>query len=294
MKRITHFASLATVLVALVACFALPAGAAELKELKIAFRQSKLPAFNSLKHLPFLEFLESHVGIPVKIRVGKDYQSVITSLAKGDVQVAFLGPFSYVLAHETTKGNVEPLVVGVRKSVRERVNSSIIVASDRSRVTDPSQFNKTHIFTVPDPASTSGYLVPFYRLMNLGLDPETDFKGIHIAGNHTAALMRVQNGLADGGASNMQTYEALLRSGMIDIDKVRIIWRSPNLPGGPVTVRTDLSGDLKYRLLKAFMTMPMQLGTYEYEGEIDHFTPAFDRQYNVIRGIRRQLIDSGG
>jgi len=294
MKRITTIVSLAAVLVAVFAFLAPPARAAELTELRIAFRQSKVPGFDSLKHLPFLEFLEKHVGMPVKLTVGKDYQSVITSLVTGEVQVAFLGPFSYVLAYETTKGNVEPLVVGIRASVHERVNSSIIVASDRSGVTDPSQFNRNHVFTVPDPASTSGYLVPFFRLMNLGLHPETDFKGIHIAGNHTAALMRVQNGQADGAASNMQTYEALLRAGMIDIDRVRIIWRSPNLPGGPVTVRKDLSGEIKYRLLKAFLTMPMELGTYEYEGRIDHFAPAFDREYHIIRGIRQQLIDIGG
>ncbi len=266
-----------------------PGRAAELTELKIALRPTKLATFNSLKHLPFLEYLEEHVGMPVKLRVGKDYETVIGDLNTGVVQVAFLGPFSYVLAREKTGGAVEPLAAGTRKSARRNAYNSIIVAGGRTKVMEPSQFNADHLFTVPDPASTSGYLLPFHRLVELGLDPKTTFKSIHIAGSHIATLLRVQKGDADGGASNMQTYNDLLKAGMIDIDSVRIIWRSPDLPEGPITVRKDLPGDIKYRLLKAFIAMPLNLGVYDYEGELIGFHPAFDRQYEVIRQIQRKI-----
>jgi len=266
-----------------------PGFSAELREIKIALRPNKLASFDSLTHLPFLQYLESKLGITVKLRVGKDYKTVINELQAGIVQVAFLGPFSYVLARETMGDGIEPLVVGLRKASHRGGYNSIIVAAGKSKVMNPSQFNQDHTFAVPDPASTSGYLLPFHKLMELGLDPNADFQSVHIAGSHIATLLRVQNGQADGGASNMQTYNDLLGAGMIDIDKVRIIWRSPDLPEGPVTMRQDVPGEIKYRLLKAFIAMPRNLGVYDYKDGLEGFRPAFDRQYDVIRNIRKRV-----
>lgn len=263
------------------------APAKEHSEIRIALRPAKTLEGAVQNHRPLIEYLEKKIGIPIKAHVGKNYKSVIEALRNKEVEIAYLGPYSYVLAHNALKGRIEPLVVGIRESARRNVYASIIVAAESTRITDPRQFNNSHVFSIPDPASTTGYLIPTYRFLQLGLEPNASFKSVHIAGNHAGALMAVQNGVADGAGTNILTYELLHRAGLIDIDKVRIIWKSPNLPLGPITVRKDVPGEIKYRLLKAFTSIPPGVGTYE--GKFERYEPAYDEKYKIIRNLYKEL-----
>ena len=58
-----------------------------------------------------LEIVAKHTGLKVDTFVGSDYNGTIEAMRNGHVDVALLGPFSYVLA--TTQAQVEAFAITV-------------------------------------------------------------------------------------------------------------------------------------------------------------------------------------
>jgi phosphonate transport system substrate-binding protein len=264
-----------------------PSSAAEMKVLRIALLPNEAPDKELKKHATMTNHLEKILGMKVKVQVGIDYTAVIEALRYNHVDVAYLGPFSYVLADIATKGNVEPLVVGVRKKSGKSAYNSVIVARTDSGINDPKDFGKKHTISFSDPASTSGYLVPSYRFAQLGIDPQKDFKQVIFAGGHVASLMALNSGKVDGAGTNLPTLEKSIAKGVVDGSKIKVIWKSPDIPGSPLTVRKDVSWKIKYLLLKAFMGIPE--GVDSYEGKMSGYEPAWDSAYDIIRDIKEKM-----
>ena len=263
--------------------------AAELKVLTIALAPNEAPDIEIKKHATMTKHLEKHLGIPVKVQVGIDYTAVTEALRNNHAQVAYLGPFGYVLAYEAMNGNVEPLVVGVRKSTQQTSYNSVIIARTDSGINKPKDFGKNSTISFSDPASTSGFLIPSYRFAQLGIDPQKDFKSVLFAGGHVASLTAVQNGKVDGAGTNLPSLERAIEKGMVKKEDIKVIWKSPDIPGSPVTIRKDLPWETKYKLIKAFTGIPEGVDTYE--GKMSRYQPAFDEQYDIIRDVKAKLKD---
>lgn len=64
------------------------------------------------KFKPTIEYLEKKLGTKVEPFVATDYSGVIEAMRSKKIDIAFLGPFSYVLAVD--KADAEAFAVGVR------------------------------------------------------------------------------------------------------------------------------------------------------------------------------------
>ena len=73
-----------------------------------------------------LSRLENTLGMPVVPYVATDYNGIIEALRSGKLDVAYLGPFSYVLA--TSVAAVEAFAVAVTKKTGQSAYRSVIVA----------------------------------------------------------------------------------------------------------------------------------------------------------------------
>src|SRR5262245_45199295 len=74
-----------------------------------------------------LDIVAQHTGMKVDTFVGSDYNATIEALRAGHIDVALLGPFSYVLA--TTVAPVEAFAVTVIARTMQPSYKSIIIAS---------------------------------------------------------------------------------------------------------------------------------------------------------------------
>ncbi len=288
-RKLTILSVFGALALALSPVVSAPASAAEMKELRIALLPNEAPDKELKKHATMTQHLEKILGMKVKVQVGIDYTAVIEALRNNHVHVAYLGPFSYILADEATNGNVEPLVVGVRKKTGKSAYNSVIIARTDSGINDAKDFGKKHTLSFSDPASTSGFLVPSYRFSQLGIDPQKDFKQVIFAGGHVASLMAVNSGKVDGAGTNLPSLQKAINDGVVDKSKIKIVWTSPDIPGSPLTVRKDVPWEIKYKLLKAFMGIPE--GVVSYEGKMAAYEPAFDEQYDIIREIKAKMKD---
>ena len=288
-RRLTILAVLGVLSVTVLPFISATLSAAEMKELRIGLLPNEAPDVEIKKHATMTQHLEKILGMKVKVQVGIDYTAIIEALRNKHIDVAYLGPFSYVLADIATDGNIEPLVVGVRKKTGKSAYNSVIVARTDSGINKPTEFGKKHTISFSDPASTSGFLVPSFRFAQLGIDPQKDFKQVIFAGGHTASLMALNSGKVDGAGTNLPSLQKAIAKGVVDKKNIKIVWTSPDIPGSPLTVRKDVPWEVKYKLLKAFMGIPE--GVDSYEGKMSGYEPAWDSAYDIIRDIKKKMAD---
>lgn len=116
-----------------------------------------------------LDIVAKHTGMKVDTFVGSDYNATIEALRAGHVDVALLGPFSYVLA--TTVAPVEAFAVTVISRTMQPSYQSIIIAAKDSNINSLADL-KGKTFAFVDPGSTSGFMVPSAAFIKAGITPE--------------------------------------------------------------------------------------------------------------------------
>src|SRR3954452_9542743 len=100
-----------------------------------------------------LDIVAKETGMKVEAFVGSDYNGTIEALRNGHVDVALLGPFSYILA--TTQAPVEAFAVTVIAKTMQPSYKAIIIAREDSPVKS-METAKGNTFAFVDPGSTSG------------------------------------------------------------------------------------------------------------------------------------------
>ena len=104
-----------------------------------------------------MDMLSKSLDMPVKPFVAADYNGVIEALRAKRLDVAYLGPFSYVLG--TTVADIEAFAVAeTKKAGRTSYHSLIVARKDSGIKSVPDLKGKTFAFV--DPSSTSGHLFP--------------------------------------------------------------------------------------------------------------------------------------
>ncbi len=95
-----------------------------------------------------LDIVAKHTGMKVDTFVGSDYNATIEALRAGHIDVALLGPFSYVLA--TTVAPVEAFAVTVIARTMQPSYQSIIIAPKDSKINSLADLKgKTFAFVDP-------------------------------------------------------------------------------------------------------------------------------------------------
>jgi len=283
MKRVILVLVLCMVTVSLLGCQ--KSGVGELTKIRIASFPTE-DVKEQLAHMePLRLYLEEKLGVPVEIIVTSDYSGTIEALRAGHIEVAWLGPFSYVLAAEVA--DAEALVGGIRKSTGETTYNSIIVTRVDTGI-ETIEDLRGCTFAFLDPASTSGYLVPMNMFNEMGIDPMEDFASVIFAGSHTAVQLAVASGQVDAGADSIPSYDLMVENGAIDAETQKIIWVSDDIPPSPIAVRGDLSQEWKDKIKAAFLD-PDAAKIMHAEGDMMGYAEVKDSDYDGLRAIAESL-----
>lgn len=230
-----------------------------------------------------LDELRKSMNIEVKPFVATDYNGVIEALRSRRLDIALLGPFSYVLA--TTVADVEAFALLETQRQGATYRSVIIARKDHGIHSLKDLSGKTFAFV--DPGSTSGFLFPKAGLIKAGYDPNTYFSRVIFSGGHDASAIAVQNGKVDAAAVADALLETAYSRGMLKEDEVAVIWTSEAIPGAPMVYRTDLPEKLKAKIRTAFgQIRDLPWGP---KSTIKQWVPAKDSDYDVIRETAKLL-----
>jgi len=231
-----------------------------------------------------MDMLSAALGMEVKPFVAADYNGVIEALRSKRLDVAYLGPFSYVLG--ATIAPIEAFAVAeTKKAGRTFYHSQIIAHKDSGIKTVADLKGKNFAFV--DPSSTSGHLFPKAGLMKLGFNPDKDFGRVIFSGSHDSSAIAVQNRKIDAAAIADRILDAAIAKGLAKREDLVEVWKSDPIPESPTVWRTDLPADLKKRVQAAFLQVKDI--PWSDQGQLNGFHPTNDAAYNVIRDTAKLL-----
>ncbi len=257
-----------------------------LTQLKIAI----LPTVNSEEQQQriqrFDKYLEQRLGISVDIQLTPSYAETVDLLVEEKVQMAYLGPLTYIEAKERNP-NLEPIVAHIEKQTgRPWYNSVIVVKADSG--IDTSEDLVGVRFGFVSPSSTSGFLMPISHFQEIGINPPEDFTEIEYAGGHDKNINALIEGKVDAIAIEYPTYLEYQFLKKITSNQYKIIWKSDPIPHAPLVISSQLPPDLKIELKKALIDAPE--GLVGISGiESSGYTLVSDQDYEPIRIIQKRL-----
>jgi phosphonate transport system substrate-binding protein len=238
---------------------------------------------------PLVEYMSEELGVEVEPYTATDYSGIIEAMRSGEVDAAWFGPLSYVLASDVA--GAEAIAVPYEEEGETPTYKSVILTqSDNDEIQDVEDVEgKT--FSFVDPSSTSGYLYPTKTLTDAGVDPETDLAESRFAGGHDASILAVANGDVEAGASWDGQLESMIEAGVVEEDSVRVVAESSPIPKDPIAVRGDLPQDVKDRIQEVFVGATAEtLGEENLgsEGAIG-YQETTDENYDSVRELADEL-----
>ena len=225
---------------------------------------------------PLRAYLEKRLGLPVELVVGANYAATGEALRFGRLDIAYLGPVTYILRARSAK--LEPFARPSHEVVGPTFQAVIIVPADSPAKTLADL--KGGEIAFGDPASTSGTWVPRYQLLDAGLVSGRDYT-LRVLGAHDAVALAVANQKVAAGGLSMPIYNRLLKEGKIDAKAVRVLAESPAIPEYMWTFREGLDPAFREEIRKAFIIVddPEALKVFRAEA----FIPAVDSDVDRVR-----------
>ena len=238
---------------------------------------------------PLRAYLQKQLGIPVELVVGASYAATGEALRFGRIDIAYLGPVTYIL--QSRRARLEPFARPSHPVEGPTFKAVIIVPSGSPAQKLADLKGKDIAFG--DPASTSGTWVPRYQLLSAGLISGRDYV-MRVLGAHDAVALAVANRKAAAGGLSMPIYERLLKEGKLDAKAVRVLAESPAIPEYMWTFREGLDPEFREQVREAFIHVsdPEALKVFRAEAFISAVDSDVDRVRGWVEAIRKANPDA--
>ncbi|MBP6018306.1 MAG: phosphonate ABC transporter substrate-binding protein [Burkholderiaceae bacterium] len=267
-----------------VSLFSVMGSAHAIEELNVGLIPSEDSRAMIASSQAMMDMLSKSLGMKVNAFVAADYNGVIEALRSKRLDVAYLGPFSYVLG--ATVADIEAFAVAETKKAGRTYYHSVVIARKDSGINTVEDL-KGKSFAFVDPSSTSGHLFPKAGLMKAGFDTDKDFGRVLFSGSHDSNAVAVQNGKIQAAVIADRILDAAISKGLAKREDLTIVWRSDPIPESPTVWRKDLPDDLKKRIQAAFLDVKDI--PWSDQGMLNGFHPTTDSAYDVIRDTAKVL-----
>jgi phosphonate transport system substrate-binding protein len=177
------------------------------------------------KYQLMIDYLSEHTPYEFELVLKKTYDDTVNALGQGDIDIAFLGPLTYLHARKDFKA------ISILKSITEKgapSYRSVVVAKANSSIQKLSDL-KSKDFAFASMKSTSGNLIPRFLLAEDGIHLR-ELKSYNNFNYHDSVVKWVLKGIYDAGAVRESVAEKYLPLGL------KIISTSGPIPTGPVVV----------------------------------------------------------
>src|SRR5918994_2189803 len=196
---------------------------------------------------PLVAYLEKETGAKVELTVPSNYAAVVEALVSDQVDIAYLGGFTFVQASQ--RAGVQPLV----QRERDRNFHSVFITPSDSGI-DDLQDLKGRRFAFGDVNSTSGHLMPEYFMRQSNVDPNVIANAFY-SGGHDATALAVANKKVDAGALDETVFEKMTKEGKLDPGKVKVFYTTPPYFDYVWAARKGLDPQLAERFSNALLKL---------------------------------------
>ena len=239
-------------------------------------------------------YLEKKLGVVVKYIPVKSYAAAVAAFRNDQVQLAWFGGLSGVRARILVSGSE-----AIAQGFEDQAFFNYFIAHSSTGLKRSDEFPKDiagKIFTFGSKGSTSGRLIPEFHIReNLKKSPNDVFQKVGFSGNHSRTIQLVQSGAYQVGAVNSKVWDNEMKAGLIDPEKISIIWKTPPYPNYQWSIRGDVDerwgAGFKSRVKEVLLNIkdPDLLASFPRTS----FVPASNSDYQPILDVAKaiKLID---
>ncbi|MBF6250339.1 phosphate/phosphite/phosphonate ABC transporter substrate-binding protein [Nocardia farcinica] len=221
-----------------------------------------IPAENSTdlkaSYDPVIALLERETGAKIDFVQASDYAGVVEGIIAGNVDMAFFGPFAYVVAG-VNGAKMTPLGAVVQEpGGKPGYQSYGLARSDNAGIESLADFAGKKVCFV-DPSSTSGFLYPTAGLIEqkvIASGAEADLsKGLTpiYAGGHDASALSIAAGDCDAGfAFDTMVDKTLVEKGDLAPGQLKTVWKSETIAGSVFAAADALGAETVAKLRTLF------------------------------------------
>jgi phosphonate transport system substrate-binding protein len=240
------------------------------------------------KFQPLMDYLSEKTPYRFELVLSKTYNETIITLGQGDIDLAFLGPLTYLHAR------AEYNAVSILKSITENGESfyrSVIVTKSDSPIKELSDLKGKSV-AFASTQSTSGNLIPRFLMAEYGIHLR-HLENYNNFNYHDTVVKWVLKGEYDAGAVRESVAEKYLPLGL------KIIARSEPIPTGPLVIGSQTP----YNIVKTIKAALLDMVATDKGGKIlrkldpefmGGFTEADDFDYEHIREMINDIPKSCG
>ncbi|UXU83547.1 phosphate/phosphite/phosphonate ABC transporter substrate-binding protein [Mammaliicoccus sciuri] len=270
------------------------------KELTIQFVPSQNADTLEAKAKPLEKLLSKELDIPVKVSVSTNYNTIVEAMKSKKVDVGFLPPTAYTLAHDQKAADV--LLQAQRYGVnKDGSNTDKLVKSYKSQFVVKKDSGikslkdmKGKKIALQDVTSTAGYTYPVAELLKEGINPINDMKITNVKG-HDQAIIALLNGDVDV-AVTFQDARNIVKKDQPNVFKdTEIVELTEDIPNDTISVRSDMDDKFRDKLKKAFKDIAktkeghkIVSEVYSHEGYVD----SKDSEFDIVREYGKKVNDN--
>lgn len=242
------------------------------------------------------EYLTGKTGIQTEFVSGLAYGTINNMLEEGTVHCGFICGLPYVMLHDTPQPAAHLLAAPIMKAARyqgqPKYFSDLIVRKDSPYQSLQELKGRTYVYN--DEISNSGYNLPRYRMLQLGLT--TGFFGKVIrSGSHEESIRMVAAGEADASFVDSLVLDYDREKGLGHAHEVRVIESVGPSGIAPLVASARMPTDLRDKLQHALVTMHEDPEGRKLldEALLERFSLVDDSNYDDIRAMKEAAEKAG-
>lgn len=231
------------------------------------------------KFLPLKDYLEQAISRQIILKIAQDYQDAIKEIGTGHAQLAYLDPAAYCEARHLH--GVIPLVKTVRNG--SSTYRSVLVTRADSGISRIVEAREKRL-ALGNASSSSSSLIPAVMFKEVGIGLK-DFSSVQYLEQEDRIALSVLARHHDIGGLSERVARKYLDDGL------RIIDESEAIPQYALCASPRLSASLRNAIRRSLIaidkkTHPALIAEMK---DIDGFTPAEDRDFDVVRVMIKNL-----
>ena len=230
-------------------------------------------------YLPLFAHLAKELGNPdFDLVATTDWAGMAVAMGSGQLDVAWMGPWGYIIANNATGCQA----VATVKYDDKPTYLGIIVARPDLQVKKFPDDTKGKSMSFADVGSTSGWLIPTYYAKEVWkIDPKTFWKYSEGA-THPANEMAVSSGQVDMATDFDRQRNAMIAAGRIKEDSNKIIWTSDPLPNDAIALPADAPKERGAQVQKILTSITAEQAKTLLPPRYTGFVAATHKSYDMI------------
>ena len=239
---------------------------------------------------PLIRLLAEGLGLPVQLVPTSSYAGAIDAVVSGGVDLAMLGPASYLQARQRDPGieafATPTLAQGHFTTAGPYYQALLVVRADREFQT-LDDLRGTRV-ALSDPSSTSGSVIPQREFpAAVGRPLGEFFAGQLYVGSHDRALDALLDGKVAAAFVSSQRADDYLRRGLINTRSLRVLWRSHPIPNDALVFSRSLCQPLRQRIRALLLEDSPLLAAFLQAQQASALAPVDPAAYQALERALR-------